>query len=983
LGRLPPAPTVDTLTQNRGIKALHPQNDRWAPLLRVANPPRAIVTAIRCGALRGATAVALVLLLATSTLAATTADPSRAPGYLEEADAALGKDDLATALIHLKNAVFNDPSNPKARFELGFVLLQTGDFLAAETQLRAAAKSGYDRNEVAPYLAQTLLRLDQNQKLLDEIRAGDRPAPFEAMVRAARGYALLNIDRVAEGKESFRQALELNPTVVAKVGLARAIAASGDMPAAVAMVEAALAEDAKFADGWMLLGQLHRLLGDLAAAKGDFDKAMALRPRDASIRLTRTELLVLVGELDVAEAEVAGIIKASSAAPGEATRGVLFAHYLQAQIHSRRRNYRAAEVSLQNMKDGINRFPQAMYLLAAVAFAQDHLAQAEDAVNRYLVRVPNDEIGTALLATLLVRRNNLPRAIEVLKTAVEANPKSVRLLALLSDAYLQANQPEAAAAIIDRTERMAPDDVALRMRLAAQRLRIGQPNEALSDLEAATGLAPQSPQVGLLLILTYMQAQKVEAALAAAEAMRNRLPDNPLAETLIGAIMRQKGDLAEARAHFERALAIDPNFTSAQINLARALAATQDLAGARRLLDAVVQREPDNLDGLMASADLSLAEDKPNDAVLWLEKARAANAAAIEPRLRLVELFIARGTPEKAAAAEGELVKLAANDPRIVNATGELRLAGKDYPGASAAFERLVELAPGVARAQLQLARAYRAGGNDDKAHTAFERAIELAPNDLPLQQQFIRFAVETGTLARELAFARGLATEGRANPAYDLLIGNLLIAADQLGDAEATLKAGLAKRENNPALVLRLAQLQGQMAGPAKAAETLSGWLTKFPDAVPVRVALAGRLLQLKRNDEAIAAYEAVLKAEPDNLAAGNNLAWLYQTRKDARALPLAEALHRRAPRDPNISDTLGWILLQNGESGQALALLESIAAVPTAPLDARYHLALALKSQGRLEEARRTLEALLREGKPFDGMAESKALMKELAGG
>src|SRR5205823_5932719 len=132
-----------------------------------------------------------------------------------------------------------------------------------------------------------------------------------------------------------------------------------------------------------------------------------------------------------------------------------------------------------------------------------------------------------------------------------------------------------------------------------------------------------------------------------------------------------------------------------------------------------------------------------------------------------------------------------------VNATGELRLAGKDYPGASAAFERLVELAPGVARAQLQLARAYRAGGNDDKAHTAFERAIELAPNDLPLQQQFIRFAVETGTLARELAFARGLAAEGRANPAYDLLIGNLLLAADQMSDAEATLKAGLAKREN------------------------------------------------------------------------------------------------------------------------------------------------------------------------------------------
>jgi putative PEP-CTERM system TPR-repeat lipoprotein len=927
--------------------------------------------------------LAAAILPTASPRAATTADPSRAPAYVAEADAALGKGDLATALIHIKNAVFNDPGNAKARFLLGFVQLQMGDFLAAETHLRIAAKSGYDVNEVESYLAQTLLRLDQNQKLLDEIPAGERPAPLEAMVRAARGYALLNIGRVADGKESFRQALVLNPTVVAEVGLARAVAASGDGPAAVAMVEAALGEDAQFADGWILLGQLHRLLGDLVAAKADFDKALALRPRDAGIRLTRTELLILLGELDPAKAEIAGILKASPAATGEMTRSVLFAHYLQAQIDSRQHNYRAAEVSLQNMKHGIDRFPQAMYLLAAIAFAQNHLAQAEDAVNRFLMRVPNDEIGTALLATLLVRRDNLAKAIEVLKTAVEANPKSVRLLGFLSDAYLQANQQEAAAAIIDRTERLAPDDAALRMRLASQRLRIGQPDEALSDLEAATGLAPQSPQVGLLLILTYMQAKKLDAALAAAEAMRDRMPNNSLGETLIGAIIRQKGDPARARVHFERALQIDANFSSTQINLARALAATRDFAAARRLLDAVVQREPDNLDGLMASADLSLAEDRQDDAILWLEKARAAAATVTEPRLRLIEIFVARNTLEKAAPVERELVKLASNDPRVVNATGELRLASKEFPAAVAAFERLVELAPTVAHAQLQLARAYRAVGNAAKAHGAFERAVEMAPDDLPLQQQFIDFAVATRTLAREIAFARGLASERRANPAYDLLAGNLLMAADQPKNAEAAYRAGLAKRENNPAMVLRLAQVQGQSAGPATAAETLAGWLVKFPDDAAVRIVLAGRLIGLKRDDEAIAAYEAVLEAEPGNVTAGNNLAWLYRSKKDARALPLAEALHRRLPNDPNVADTLAWILLQNGENERAIQLLESVMAMPTTPLDARYHLAVALKNEGRVQEARRILEALLGEGKPFASMAEGKALMKELAGG
>src|SRR5207244_2991522 len=116
------------------------------------------------------------------------------------------------------------------------------------------------------------------------------------------------------------------------------------------------------------------------------------------------------------------------------------------------------------------------------------------------------------------------------------------------------------------------------------------------------------------------------------------------------------------------------------------------------------------------------------------------------------------------------------------------------------------------------------------------------------------------------------------------------------------------------------------------------------------------------QRYDESIGQHEAVLKAQPDNAVAQNNLAWLYQLKKDDRALPMAERAHDANPNSAEISDTLAWILIQRGQSDRALPLLEKIAKLPDAPPEVRYHFAVALKNAGRTPEARQNLEEALK---------------------
>ncbi len=884
------------------------------------------------------------LLIAASARDAAAADPKRAESYLSDAARSLQNNDVKGAAIDLRNAVQSDPDNGKARYELGVVLLQLSELSAAETQLRAALARNYDSDKVAAPLAETLLRLERNQELLDEIPAGERPPEIEATIRVARGYALLNLRRIEEAKRSFEQAeaMAVKPAS-AEFGLARALGFSGEPAQAIAMLKKALDNDAKLVDGWIFLGQLQRALGDNAAARVAFDKALALSPESQAARLDRAALLLAIDELAPADADIAVILAANPQDP--------LGNYLQALAYAKRQNFRAAEISLQKMKAGLFTYPPAIYLLAVVNLSQDQLAQAEDNITRFLARLPNDEAGKALLATILLRRNNPPRAIAFLKDATEADPKSIRLLGLLADAYIRNNDKDAARAILDRIAGLGAQDAMLRTQLAAQRLRIGQSAAAVADLEAATALAPQSIPSGLLLVITYLDGNRLAEARKTAETLQARNPNDPLVENLLGAIALASGNPAEARGYFEAALKLKADFLPALTNLGQLLLRERKFAEAREIFDTMLKADAGSQTALLAEAELSLAEGKKTDAVRWLEKARSGDASALEPRLRLVEAYIALAAPQRAAAIAGELEKLAPDEPRAIAAIGAVRLAGNEIAAAIAAFDRLVKLTPD-------------------------------ASGDAALAQLLTRLAVETYTVEPELAYLTALAAAKPDDPGYDLLAGTFAQGVGRMAEAEALFAAGLAKRESDPTLVTRLAQIQAQ-GDPAKGVRTLAEWLRPHPDAPAVRLALADLLFGLKRYDEALAGYEAVLAAEPANLSATNNAAWLYALKKDKRAVGLAEAAYRLAPDNADVADTLAWILVQNGENARGLDLLQKAAALPAAPLETRYHFAVALKNAGRTREARRTLEAVLATGKSFDGIADAKSLLQSLAGG
>jgi Tfp pilus assembly protein PilF len=127
---------------------------------------------------------------------------------------------------------------------------------------------------------------------------------------------------------------------------------------------------------------------------------------------------------------------------------------------------------------------------------------------------------------------------------------------------------------------------------------------------------------------------------------------------------------------------------------------------------------------------------------------------------------------------------------------------------------------------------------------------------------------------------------------------------------------------------------------------------------------------------------YLKVLEYDADNVNVLNNLAWLYHEAGNPEAIKYAERAHELAPQRAEITDTLGWLLVEHGEVSRGLVLLQEAAVKAPHMPEIRYHMVVALDKAGRRDEARKELDRLLKSGKTFSELDEARALQEQWGG-
>ncbi|MEW6676955.1 MAG: XrtA/PEP-CTERM system TPR-repeat protein PrsT [Pseudomonadota bacterium] len=899
--------------------------------------------------------------------------------YYEDALRRYDGRDIQGAIVQLKNALQQNPKLLPAQVLLADAYLLTGSPGAAEAALESAQALGADRVVLAPKFAQAYLRQFKYQQLLDQVSHQGLPPIQAAEVLVQRAAAQAALGQVKEAEATLRQAERLSPDLAA-VNVAQGTLAlqKGDVRAAREQADRAVVLAPNDASVWSLKASVAHLVGDIPAALAAYEKALGLSPDFVDARVARAGLLLDLKRTQEADQDIKILEKSAATDPRAA--------YLVSLAAARRGDGAATRKALTDAANAIDQLPTAMVrrnaqflMLGALAhYGLRSMEKAQAYLQSYITLQPRQPGARKLLASIYLDRGDFKETIQLLYPMSEGANPDPQVLTMLASAYLGRKQYTQAAELFERAARIAPGSTDARVGLGLTRLGAGQTAQGLAELEQVFAKDPGQAKAGMVLATHQLRSGEAGRAVDILRKLTQADPDNLEALNLLGTAQAEAKDPAGARATFTQAALKDRNFLPVQFNLVSLDMDQGRQDHARRRLGAILKFRPDHPDALFLLARLEESAGRPDETLRLLERIRAGKVKPLASLAYLAERYLRSGNAKQALVVAQDMEALYPGNPSVQEILGQTYLASGSVDKARATYNRMARNA-GFDPAQLTRAAGLlmSVGAYDDAGH-ALNKALDSGKPYLPAQFQQVELDLRTGKLAAAEKRARDLRAAHPGNAEASRLLGGVYMAQKKPTEALAVFKELWQKAPTGPN-TLALFQAHQAKGEHQAAIDLMKGWVGKNPRDVAAESALAEAYLRAGQLQSARSTYETYLQKQSRDAGALNNLANILHQLKDPKALDVARQAYSLAPDNPNVSDTLGWILVNKGLAQEALPYLRDASLRAAGNRAIRYHLGAALHQMGRKAEARKELQAALAGKAEFEGADQARALLTQ----
>ncbi len=661
--------------------------------------------------------------------------------------------------------------------------------------------------------------------------------------------------------------------------------------------------------------------------------------------------------------------------------------------------------------------PDAQAVLARLRAIRGDLDRALNEANRVLAQQPGHVEAATVAGAVLLQQNNVQQAQSVLQNALNTNPQSLEIRAALGAALARSADRQALEQNLKSMVELAPKRFEYRAALAQFYVRTGQNDQAEQTLKDAIAANKDDDQRYIALADLITARDGADAAIKALEGF---VAARPKAHTLRLKIAQLYTGTARPESAIKVYQEVVEKEKSGPIaQQARLMLASNNLVTGRRdesekLIGEVLKENPRDHAALLARAQFAMSrkdfisaindlraalKDQPESVqvVSLLANAHRLNnepalgrdviTSAIKllpdnKELRLVQADYLQATGN-ASAALRELEEVIKQDPKFIRAyevKAAFHIRAKEPAAAERTFAALKSALPDNPIGAYRLGLTFAAQNKFDLAVRELESALAKAPNSREAVAALVTIYARQGKIDEAVARTQRIAKEQPNALVPQLLLGDLQTAAKRFDQAEAAFNRAreLAPKTSGP--YLGLARMHSLRGDRERASGLLEQARKEIPNDPSLMLALGEVYQRVGDVEKAIAQYENVVKHNPGNELAANNLAFLLaDQRTDKSDLDRALTLAKRFEESTNAAflNTVGWVYSKRGEHDQALAYLRKAHELfPDSP-NYMYHLGATLLKTGDSAQGRTLIKRAIDSAEEFGEREQARKLL------
>ena len=471
-----------------------------------------------------------------------------------------------------------------------FYLFNLREFESAERQYAAGEKAFpkskglYQRRRVE-LLAMTGKNKEANDLLAQVIKENSDDTDALQMRDALR-VTTGNRDQINLAVNDLQSLVTKSPTNhFLRYDLGRALAARGDLDAAILQLEEAIKLRPDMINARELVARVYLAKGDAKAQKAAED-TIKLDPHNLPAHLVRaSSLLNTAGDKDKAKEELAYITKVFPQNPE--------ARYMVGALALQQKDYaKAAETFGALHKDNPKDLRGLVGVVETMA-RMNKMAEALKEMQQAVQAEPDRRDLQLAYASLLLTAEKYDDAIKIYQQLVDKDPKAAQLIYGLAEAYRRKGDLNAAIDAFRRVNQVAPNNAESLLQLGLLMEGTGKRDQAKPIYEQLLKIAPDNPIA--LNNLAYIKAEEgsdLDQALTMVQKALQKAPTAPDIADTLGWIYIKKNLSDDAVRVYKDLVAKDPTNAIFHYHFGMALLQKGDRPSARMELEKAIQNKP-------------------------------------------------------------------------------------------------------------------------------------------------------------------------------------------------------------------------------------------------------------------------------------------------------------------------------------------------------------------------------------------------------